>query len=283
MPRYFLPVAIVLFLVGFVAANTFYVVRQDRQAIILRLGEYQGTVNIFGTNDPGLRVKIPFADTVINYSKRNLGLQLDTQTIVASDQEQLRVDAVLRWRIVSPRRFYQSAQTIDGGEGRISAYAEAAIRRALGAATSNEIISGRRAELMQQIEDNLNATVAAELGVSIIDVRIRQADLPDQTRERVYARMRSERAQVAGRLRAEGAREAEIIRATARQEGERLRGEGDGERSRTFANAYGRDPEFAAFYRSMRAYENAIGQGTPIIVSPDSDFLRYMQRRQGTR
>jgi len=283
MPRYFLPVAIIAFLVAFVAANTFYVVRQDRQAIILRFREYQGTVNIYGTDDPGLRIKAPFVDSVISYSKRNLGLQLETQTIVASDQEQLRVDAVLRWRIVSPRRFYQSAQTTDGGASRISSYAEAAIRRALGAATSNDIISGRRAELMQQIEDDLNASVAAELGVRIIDVRIRQADLPDATRERVYARMRSERAQVAGRLRAEGAREAEIIRATARQESERLRGEGDGERARIFAGAYGRDAEFAAFYRSMRAYENSIDQGTPIIVSPNSDFFRYMQRRQGPR
>jgi membrane protease subunit HflC len=283
MPRFFLPVAIVIFLVVFVAANTFYVVRQDRQAIILRLGEYQGTVNIHGTNDPGVRVKIPFLETVISYSKRNLGLALETQTIVASDQEQLRVDAVLRWRIVSPRRFYQSAQTTDTGEIRIRDYAEAAIRRALGAATSNEIISGRRAELMQQIEDELNATVAAELGVRIIDVRIRQADLPDATRDRVYARMRSEREQVAGRLRAEGARDAEIIRATARQQAEELRGEGDGQRARIFASAYGRDAEFAAFYRSMRAYETAIDQGTPIVVSPDSDFFRYMQRRQGNR
>ena len=108
-----------------------------------------------------------------------------------------------------------------------------------------------------------------------------QADLPDETRDGVYERMRSERQQVAGRIRAEGARDAEIIRATAQQEAQRLMGEGDAERSRIFASAYGRDPEFAAFYRSMRAYDTALEQGTPIVVPPDSDFFRYMQRRRG--
>ena len=152
-----------------------------------------------------------------------------------------------RWQITDPRRFYQSALTEDGGASRLETFTEAAMRRALGGATSNEIISGRRAQLMQNIETDLNASAATELGVRVVDVRIRQADLPDATRERVYERMRSERAQVAGRLRAEGEREAAIIRATAQQESERLRGEGEGERARIFAGAYGRDPEFAAF------------------------------------
>lgn len=283
MPRFFLPTAIVLFIVAILAMNTFYVVRQDRQAIVLRFREYQTTINEQGADEPGLYMKVPFVDSVITYDRRNIGLTLGGQVIVASDQEQLRVDAVVRWQIVDPRRFYQSAQTEDNGAQRLEVFAEAAIRRALGAATSNEIISGRRAELMQAIEADLNRAAAAELGVRVIDVLIRQADLPDATRERVYVRMRSERAQVAGRLRAEGARDAAIIRATANQEAERLRGEGDAERARIFAQAYGRDAEFAAFYRSMRAYETAIDQGTPIVVSPDSDFFRYMQRRQGGR
>jgi membrane protease subunit HflC len=131
------------------------------------------------------------------------------------------------------------------------------------------------------IEADLNAAAATELGVRVIDVRIRQADLPQETRDRVYDRMRSERQQVAGRIRAEGERDAVIIRATAREQAERLRGEGDGERARIFASAFGRDPEFAAFYRSMAAYERAIDEGTPIVVPPDSDFFRYMQRRRG--
>jgi membrane protease subunit HflC len=281
MQRNLLFIAGAVLLALILVSNTLFIVRQDRQAIVLRFGAYTRTINAPGRDEPGLKIKIPFIDNVIIYDRRNMGLTLEGQPIVASDQEQLRVDAVVRWRILDPRRFYQSALTEAGGASRLETFAEAAMRRALGAATSNDIISGRRAELMQTIESDLNASAATELGVRVIDVRIRQADLPDATRERVYERMRSERAQVAGRLRAEGERNATIIRATAQEQSERLRGEGDAERARIFARAYGRDPEFAAFYRSMRAYDTALDQGTPIVVPPDSDFFRYMQRRRG--
>lgn len=263
--------------------NTLFVVRQDQQAIVLQVGQYTRTINAPGTDQPGLYFKIPFVDSVVIFDKRNMGLTIEGQPIVASDQERLIVDAVVRWRIRDPRRFYQSALTEDGGASRLETFTESAMRRALGGATSNDIISGRRAELMQTIERDLNASAATELGVEVVDVRIRQADLPAETQTRVYERMRSERAQVAGRIRAEAERDAMIIRATAQETSERTRGEGDGERARIFARAYGRDPEFAAFYRSMRAYENALGQGTPIVVPPDSDFFRYMQRRNGGR
>ncbi len=282
MPRSnLLPILIGAIILLLIVTNTLFIVRQDRQAIVLRFGEYVSAINEPGANEPGLYFKIPFVDTVIFYDKRNIGLTLEGQAFVASDQERLIVDAVVRWRITDPRRFYQSALTEEGGASRLETFAESAIRRALGGATSNEIISGRRAEPMQAIEADLNASAATELGVNVVDVRIRQADLPDETRDRVYERMRSERQQVAGRIRAEGERDATIIRATAQEESERLRGEGEAERARIFARAYGRDAEFAAFYRSMRAYEEAIEQGTPIVVPPDSDFFRYMQRRRG--
>lgn len=283
MQRNVLLIGIVALVALLIVTNTIYIVRQDRQAIVLRFGEYVGAINETGTNEPGLNFKIPFVDTVIIYDKRNIGLTLEGQPIVASDQERLIVDAVVRWRIVDPRRFYQSAISEEGGASRLETFAESAIRRALGAATSNDIISGRRAQLMQAIETDLNASAATELGVNVVDVRIRAADLPDETRERVYERMRSERQQVAGRIRAEGERDAAIIRATAQEEAERVRGQGDAERARIFARAYGRDPEFAAFYRSMRAYDTALEQGTPIVVPPDSDFFRYMQSRRGGR
>ncbi|MGE0743178.1 MAG: protease modulator HflC [Hyphomonadaceae bacterium] len=283
MPRSLPLILGIVFAALVVVLNTAFIVRQDQQAIVLRFGEYVRVINQPGVDQPGLFFKIPFIDTVVIYDKRNIGLTLEGQPIVASDQERLVVDAVVRWRIVDPRRFYQSALTEDGGAARLETFAESAMRRALGGATSNEIISGRRAELMQTIEADLNASAASELGVNVVDVRIRQADLPPENRDRVYDRMRSERAQVAGRLRAEGERDAAIIRATAQEESERLRGQGDAERARIFARAYGRDPEFAAFYRSMRAYETALEQGTPIVVPPDSDFFRYMQRRNGGR
>jgi membrane protease subunit HflC len=269
------------FVLLLIVMNSMFIVRQDRQAIVLRFGEYTNAINVPGADQPGLYFKLPFVETVIIYDRRNIGLTLEGQPIVASDQERLIVDAVVRWIITDPRRFYQSALNEEGGAARLETFTESAMRRALGAATSNDIISGRRAELMRTIETDLNASAATELGVRVVDVRIRQADLPDETRERLYERMRSERQQVAERIRAEGNRDATIIRATAQQESERLRGEGEGERARIFAGAYGRDPEFAAFYRSMRAYDTAIDAGTPIVVPPDSDFFRYMQRRRG--
>ncbi len=281
MPRNFALIAGLAFLALVIAMNTIFIVRQDRQAIILRVGEFTSVINAPGTDQPGVYFKIPFVDDVIIYDKRNIGLTLEGQPIVASDQERLVVDAVVRWRITDPRRFYQSALTEEGGATRLETFTESAMRRALGGASSNDIISGRRAELMQAIENDLNASAATELGVRVVDVRIRQADLPQETQVRVYERMRSERAQVAGRIRAEAERDAVVIRATAQEQAERTRGEGDAERARIFARAYGRDPEFAAFYRSMRAYESALEQGTPIVVPPDSDFFRYMQRRRG--
>ncbi len=283
MPRLTPVIAIVAFVVLLVLMNSMFIVRQDQQALVLRFGEFTRTINQPGTtgSGPGLYFKLPFVENVIKFDRRNLGLTIEGEAFVASDQERLIVDAIVRWQIANPRRFYQSAISEEGGASRLNAFTEAAMRRALGSATSNEIISGRRAELMQQVEADLNASAATELGVRVVDVRIRQADLPNETRDGVYARMRSERQQVAGRIRAEGERDATIIRATANQEAERLRGEGDGERARIFAQAYNRDPEFAAFYRSMRAYDHALEAGTPIVVPPDSDFFRYMQRRRG--
>ncbi len=264
-----------------VLLNSMFIVRQDHQAIVLKFGQYQRSINAPGTDQPGLYFKVPFVETVVDYDRRNMGLTLEGQPIVASDQERLIVDAVVRWRITDPRRFYQSVFNEQAGMSRLETFTEAAMRRVLGGAGSDDIISGRRSELMQAIENDLNAAVAGELGVRVVDVRIRQADLPPETQERVYERMRSERQQVAGRIRAEGERDAAIIRATAQEESERTRGEGEAERARIFARAYGRDPEFAAFYRSMRAYDTALDQGTPIVVPPDSDFFRYMQRRRG--
>lgn len=271
--------AVLLLLV--LVLNSTFIVRQDHQAIILRFGEYQRVINAPGADAPGLYLKMPFVESVVDYDRRNIGLTMEGQPIVASDQERLIVDAIVRWQITDPRRFYQSVLTEANGAMRLKTFTEAAMRRVLGGAGSDEIISGRRSELMQAIENDLNAAAAAELGVRVVDVRIRQADLPPETQERVYERMRSERQQVAGRIRAEGERDAAIIRATAQEESERTRGQGDAERARIFARAYGRDPEFASFYRSMRAYDTALEAGTPIVVPPDSDFFRYMQRRRG--
>ncbi len=294
MNRLFTPIALIIVAIVVAVLNTFFIVRQDRQAIVLRFGEFTSSMNVEGVGEPGVYAKAPLIDSVIFFDKRNLGLTLEGQPIVAADQERLIVDAFVRWRIVDPLRFYQAAQSESGGAQRMESFLESAMRRALGSATSNDIISGRRAALMQAIEDDLNASVASELGVSIIDVRIRQADLPPETQARVYDNMRTEREQEAGRIRAEGReaaariradadREVIVVRATAQEQAEQLRGRGDAERARLFAAAYGKDADFAEFYRSMRAYEVALDNGTPLVLSPNSDFFRYMRNRQGGR
>ncbi len=277
--------------VAFLVMQIFFIVDQTQQALILRLGENQRFANVGTTGSPGLYVKVPFIESTVTFDKRNLGFTLTEQPIIASDQENLIVDAFVRWRIVDPLRFYQAAGTQDRGVERLETFTQSALRRVLGGATSNDIIS-RRAPLMRAIREDLNREAATELGVNIIDVRIRQADLPQQTQQRVFERMRTEREQVAAgirargeeqatRIRADADRQVTIIQASAREQGEATRGRGDAERARIFARAYGRNPEFAAFYRSLQAYERALPAGTPMVIPPDSDFFRYMRDRNG--
>lgn len=284
--------AVVIGVALLVITQTFFVVNQTQQALMLRFGQIQRYANVGSDGSPGLYVKIPFVENTVVYDKRNLGFTVAEQPIIAADQENLIVDAFVRWRIVDPLRFYQAAGSQQHeGETRLETFTQSALRRVLGGATSNDIIS-RRGPLMQAIRADLNREAAAELGVSIIDVRIRKADLPTETQRRVFERMRSEREQVAAgirargeeqaaRIRADADRQVTVIQATARESAEQIRGQGDAERARIFARAYGRNPEFAAFYRSMQAYEQAIPAGTPMVIPPDSDFFRYMRNPRG--
>jgi modulator of FtsH protease HflC len=273
-------------------ANTFFTVPQTAQALVLQFGGVERVINApqQGRAIPGLYVKAPFIQNVVKYDRRNLRADLPGATVIASDQEQLVVDAFARWRIVEPLKFYQAVQTETNAVARLETIMTGSLRRILGASTSNDIISGRRAQLMTQIRDQMNREVAP-WGVAIIDVRIRQVDLPQATAERVYERMRTERQQVASQLRAEGDEAAAKIRAEAdravtvalaeaREISEKTRGDGDAKRAAIFAQAYNRDPEFAGFYRSLQAYEKAIPKGTPMVVPPEGEFFRYMQRGQ---
>ncbi|MET0181578.1 MAG: protease modulator HflC [Caulobacterales bacterium] len=276
----------------FLLMQTVYIVDQTQQALVLRVGQIQRYANVGTTGTPGLYVKMPFIESTVVFDKRNLGFTLTEQPIIASDQENLIVDAFVRWRIVDPLRFYQAANTQSAGVDRLETFTQSALRRVLGGATSNDIIL-RRGPLMRAIREDLNREAATELGVAVIDVRIRQADLPQQTQQRVFERMRTEREQVAAGIRARGEeqatriragadREVTVVQATAREQSEAIRGRGDAERARIFARSYGRNPEFASFYRSLIAYERAIKAGTPVVIPPDSDFFRYMRNRHGT-
>jgi modulator of FtsH protease HflC len=284
---------VVLVAALFVGLQSVYTVSETEQALILRLGEPVDAVNESAEPDPGLHFKTPFIMDVLIFDKRNLELDLDAEEILASDQERLIVDAFLRYRITDPLRFYQAFTEERRARIRLQQIMEDSLRGVIASIPSSDVISGQRAELMDRVQAAVEAQVeTGNFGIEVIDVRILRADLPQQIADNVFQRMRSERDQEAARIRAEGEqrateiradadRQATIIRAEARAEAERIRGEGDARRNAIYAQAYGQDPEFFAFYRSMQAYESAIIEGTPIVIPPDSEFFRYFQSESG--
>jgi len=252
-----------------VLSNALFVVGQRSQAVVLQFGEAVSIINAKG-DDAGLKIKIPFAQQHIIYDRRILDLAPNGPSeIVAANQERLEVDAFAKWRISNPLNFYRSVRTTETARIRLQGLMEASMRRVLGGASSNEIISARRAALMEAIRVQMNRE-AANLGIEVVDVKIRAADLPQANQERVFTRMESERQQAAATIRAEGDRRGREIRADA-----------DRERASILAGSYGQDPEFAAFYRSMLAYERAIQPGTTIVMTPQGDFFRYFDSRTG--
>jgi modulator of FtsH protease HflC len=251
------------------ANATLFQVSETEQAITLQFGQPQRVFNVDG-KDPGLKAMIPFVQQRYIFDRRILVLATgEKNEIVTADQERLEVDSFARWRIVDPLRFYKRVFDEERARSRLNGFLEAALRRVLGSTTATDIISGRRSALMESIRNELNRE-AATLGIEVVDVRIRAADLPKANQERVFQRMRSERAQAAETVRAAGGRQAQEIRGAA-----------DRDRAKIIADSYNQDPGFAAFYRSMQAYERALPAGTTIVTSPDSDFFRYFQSRNG--
>ncbi|MGY6662063.1 MAG: protease modulator HflC [Glycocaulis sp.] len=295
MPRIVLiSLGVLLVIAVIVGLSATYTVSERESALVLRLGNPVAVINEPGDEEPGLHFKIPFVDDVLHFDKRNVEFNLAPAEILAADQERLVVDAFLRYRIVNPLRVYQTVRDERGLQQRLSAIMDDSLRGVIASIPSSEVISGQRAQVMNRIRLAAEAQVATQdLGIQVIDVRILRADLPQQIADRVFERMRSERQQEAQlirsqgeerarQIRAEADREAVVILANARAEAERIRGEGDGRRTAIFAEAYGQDPDFFAFYRSMLAYDLALRDNTPIIVSPDSEFFRYFQNQAGT-
>lgn len=280
MNRFLVIVAGAAFAALLVITNTFYIVPQTKQAIVLQFGEQQTVINRWGKNQPGLYMKMPLVQNVVFFDKRNVGFTLPEQLIVGSDQERLVVDAFARYRIVDPLKFYQQVTFEERGQQRLETILESALRQTLGSVRTDEIISTRRAELMQQITRQMDAE-ARGLGVQVIDVRIRQADLVPEVQERVFERMRTERQRVAAEIRADGERQKVFILAQANEKSQKTKGEGDARRAELFNSSFGRDPEFAGFYRSMQAYEKAIPAGTQMVVPPDGEFFRYLRDKDG--
>jgi len=280
-------VVIVAIVAAIVASSVFFTVNQTEQALVVRFGEPKSVVT-----EPGLHTKTPFVDSVIRIDKRILDLENPAQEVIASDQKRLVVDAFARYRIKNALRFYQTVGTIPAANGQLAALLNAALRRVLGEATFTHVVRDDRALLMGRNRDQLDRETDV-YGISVVDVRIRRADLPDQNSQAVYQRMQTERQREAAEFRAQGAqraqeirskadRQATVIVAEANSQAEQIRGDGDAERNRIFAQAYNRDPEFFAFYRSMGAYEQSMRAGdTRLLLKPDSDFFRFFASPTG--
>jgi len=285
-----------LLIVLLVFSQVFYTVREDKQSLVLRFGEPVRTENAFGVEeDAGLKLKIPGIEKVNHYDRKNLVLDLPAQSILASDQERLRVDAFIRYRITDVRAFYEAFNTRARAEQQLRNVIDSLVRDVLGGVESQEIVSGQRADLMNAIETRANArAIAGKFGVEIEDVRIKRADLPAENAQRVFDRMAADRQEQSAEKRGEGERskrtikaeadkEVEILLANARRDAEIIRGEGDQKRNAIYAEAYNKDPEFFAFYRSMQAYEKGLVGSTTYVLSPDSDFLGYLDNQGGGR
>jgi modulator of FtsH protease HflC len=274
-------VAALLIVALIIAYSTLFTVYQTRQALVVRLGQPVRVVT-----EPGLNSKIPLIDSVIHIDKRILDLENPAQEVIASDQKRLVVDAFARYRIKEPLKFYQTVGTVERANQQLSILLNSALRRVLGEATLTQVVRDQREQLMARVREQLD-TEAQAFGISVVDVRIRRADLPEQNSQAVYQRMQTERQQEAAQFRAQGSQRSQEIRARAdrdvtvllaeaQSKGEQTRGEGDGERNRIFAEAFGRDPEFFAFYRSMQAYEAGLKSGdTRMLLKPDSEFFRF--------
>lgn len=279
--------AFVAGLLAVAAYLTLFTVHQTQQALVLEFGKPKRLIT-----EPGLNWKIPFIQNVEFFDKRLLDLDSSPQEVIASDQKRLVVDAFARWRIADPLLFYQSVGDERGARLRLGAFLEAALRRVLGASSFEAVVRDKRHALMQDITQQVNAE-AKQLGISVADVRIKRADLPEANSQAIFRRMQTERQRQAAEIRAQGEEASRRIRATAdRQvtvlkaeatgESERIRGAGDAEKNRIFAEAFGKDPDFFAFYRSMQAYEGALkADDTRLLLSPDSQFFQYFGSASG--
>ena len=258
-----------------------FIVDQREQVLVLQFGDPKRVIQ-----EPGLNFKIPFIQQTVRFDKRLLDFDNAPEEVIASDQKRLVVDAFARYHITDPLKFYQTVGTEMALRPRLGSVLNSTLRQVLGTVPLQQVVSEKRGAMMLEIRDIVR-TEAARFGIRVEDVRIKRADLPAQNSEAIYRRMQTERQQEAAELRAKGAEEAQKIRAEANRqkvvivaEAERdsqiLRGDGEGQMNRIFAEAFGRDPEFFSFYRSMQAYEAALGtDDTTMVLSPDSDFFRY--------
>lgn len=271
---------VVVIVLGFIGFDAVYTVHQTRQALVLQFGRPVETIR-----EPGLHFKTPLLQNVEYFDRRILDLNPPAQEILLADQRRINVDSFVRYRIIDPLEFKKKAVTTTNFLQVFGGRMNAAVRAEVGQVLLGDMLSDKRDDIMQRITDRLKAQ-EADFGIEVVDVRIGRTDYPDTTSQAVYNRMRSQRVAQAAQLRAEGAeikatiqagadRERTIILANANRTSQILRGEGEGKKTLILVEAFGQDVDFFAFYRSMEAYGEAFGEGTTMVLSPDSEFFRY--------
>jgi membrane protease subunit HflC len=285
-PLPFLVVALAVFLL---AAQSAFIVPETQQTIVLQFGD-----PVAQHKEPGLKFKIPFIQHIVTFDKRVLDVDPSPEEVILADQKRLVVDTFARYRIHDMLQFYKSLQTEMQAATRLDNIINSALRSVLGGASLTDVLSEKRGVLMAALQKRVNADVV-KYGIEIVDIRIGRADLPEQTSQAIYARMRTEREREAAQFRAQGQELAQEIKskadktrtvllAEAQSQAQIIRGEGDATASRIYAEAFNRDPSFYAFYRTMEAYRDSIpGEGTTLLLSPDSDFLRYFKDPSGKK
>lgn len=279
---------IALAIIALVIYSSAFTVNMMQQAIVLQFGSPQGGV----ITKPGLYWKLPYIQNVVFIDKRLLSLEAPAEEVTTSDQKRLVVDAFARFKIVDALKFYQTVRDPRLTEQRLQPTFASALRNTLGDNTLETLVRGDRSGLMKKIQVTFNET-SSDLGIVIVDVRIKRADLPVANSQAIYRRMQTEREREAAVIRARGQEEAQRLRsradrdvtvllADAERDGQIARGEGDATRAKIFADAFNKDPEFFAFYRSMQAYKASLsGDTTTMVISPDSEFFRYLNSEYG--
>lgn len=265
------------------ASSALFIVNETQQALVIQFGEPKRTVD-----QPGLKFKLPFIQDVIFFEKRVLSFIPDEgEEAILKDQKRLKVDTYARFKIVDPLRFYQSVRNEIEARKQLDTIVDSALREELGLRGLKEILSEQRNSITKNIRDQVNIK-ARTLGMEIIDIQIRRADYPEVTSQAIFARMISERERIAREFRATGEEEAQKIRASAEKQrvvtvadgarqSQEIRGAGDAEAIRIYAEAFGQDPEFFSFYRSMEAYKKSFNQDDTMVINPTGDFFKFFE------
>jgi len=283
-----IPIVVVVVILGIVGMSSVFTVHQTEKALVKQLG-----TPIRVITEPGLQFKLPLVQDVVYFDNRILDLEPPQEEVIAADQKRLVVDSYARYRIADPLLFFQRSNSEAIANTRLASIINSALRRVIGNVPLASVVAEKRAAVMQQVRDEVNAQ-AKDWGMDVIDVRIKPADLPGENSEAIYSRMKTERQREAAQFRGEGQREAQKIRAgadrqvieiraRAQQQSEILRGEGDAQSIAIYADAFNRDKDFFALYWSLDAYRRSLANSdTTLVLSPDSEFFRFFGPASGT-